>query len=146
MPGARDQDHPQTRLPQIANACLDTNGDGVPENCSQLQATCRDTNADATPDMFALDSDGDGVPDKLDLAPTTVLGKATPFTRDNPFQLLVNNLSPVTGTTNTYYPVLVDIQLRPANPKHLTYALNVLDWPSGDEKMPYNGILRFLLC
>ena len=29
--------------------------------------------------------------------------------------------------------MLVDFQLRPTNPKHLTYALNVLDWPSGDE-------------
>nr|MBP7690036.1 hypothetical protein [Thermoflexales bacterium] len=123
-----------TRLPKVANACLDTNGDGVPENCSQLQAVCRDTDADATPDMFARDSDADGVPDKLDLDPTNVLGKSAPFSRQNPFNLLVNNLSPKAGSTNTYYPVLVDFQLRPSNPKHLTYALNVLDWPSGDEK------------
>ena len=92
---------PVTHQPTVTNACLDTNGDGVPENCSQLTATCRDTNADGTPNMFALDSDGDGVPDKLDLAPTQVLGTAASFSRANPFQLKVNSLSPITGTTST---------------------------------------------
>lgn len=119
--------------PPVANACLDTNGDGVPEQCEQLTHTCRDTNADATPDMFARDSDGDGVADQVDVSPLTVLGASTAFSRTNPFQLKVENLNPITGTTNAYYPVLVDFQLRPKNPKHLTYALNVLDWPGGDE-------------
>ena len=32
-----------------------------------------------------------------------------------------------------FYRDTTDFQLRPTNPKHLTYALNVLDWPSGDE-------------
>ena len=29
---------------------------------------------------------------------------------------------------------MADFQLRPADPKHLTYVMNVLDWPSGDEQ------------
>jgi hypothetical protein len=116
--------------PPIANACLDKNGDGVPEQCEQLTHTCRDTNADATPDMFARDSDGDGVADQVDVSPLTVLGASTAFSRTNPFQLKVENLNlrarPMPLRAGRF-------QLRPKNPKHLTYALNVLDWPGGDE-------------
>ena len=28
--------------------------------------------------------------------------------------------------------MLVDLQMRPVNPTHLAYAMNVLDWPAGD--------------
>jgi hypothetical protein len=95
--------------------------------------TCRDIDRDGIPDAFDLDDDGDGVPDKIDLSPLSVAGRAVPFTRDNPFNLVVNNLSRKTTDPNAYYPVLVDLQLRPVVTDHLTYTLNVLDWPSGDE-------------
>ncbi len=124
----------------------DTDQDGqpdsleCPERATRTDGTtpdratpCRDTDDDGTPDLFDLDSDGDGVPDKIDLSPETVLGNTTPFTRTNPFNLMVNNLASKPGQPDQYYPVLVDFQLRPVNPEHLTYALNVLDWPSGDE-------------
>jgi len=42
-----------------------------------------------------------------------------------PFLLKVQNLQP-------RWPVLVDLQMRPVNPAHLAYSLNVLDWPAGD--------------
>ncbi|MBC8450428.1 MAG: hypothetical protein H8D78_22055, partial [Chloroflexi bacterium] len=123
----------------------DTDKDGRPDftECPERATTdgatpdpataCRDTDNDGAPDLFDLDSDGDGVPDKIDLSPETVLGNTTPFNRANPFNLNVQNLSHKPGQPNTYYPVFVDFQLRPTNPEHLTYALNVLDWPSGDE-------------
>ncbi len=84
-------------------------------------AVCHDTDSDEIPDVFDEDNDGDGVPDNVDLSPG---GK---LTSTNQFNLVVNNLS---GNE----PVFVDIQLVPTNPKHLWYALNVLDWPDGDEK------------
>jgi len=99
-----------------------------------VDAACRDTDSDGTPNLFDLDSDNDGVPDQSDLSPLSVIGQATPFTRDNPFQWQASNFSLKTGSTSAYYPVLVDYQLRPVNPKHLTYVMNVLDWPSGDEQ------------
>ena len=124
----------------------DTDQDGQPDSleCPERATSkdgmtpdratpCRDTDDDGAPDLFDLDSDDDGVPDKIDLSPETVLGNTTPFTRTNPFNLMVNNLASKPGQPNQYYPVLVDFQLRPANPEHLTYALNILDWPSGDE-------------
>ena len=129
----------------------DTDKDGRPDSdeCPERKTVegvapdpglaCRDTDADGTPDPFDLDSDDDGVPDKIDLSPLTVLpspaggGAAGSFTRDNPFNLVVNNISQKTGQKGAYYPVLVDFQLRPANGDHLAYALNVLDWPGGDQ-------------
>ncbi|MEJ5309992.1 MAG: LamG-like jellyroll fold domain-containing protein [Anaerolineae bacterium] len=110
---------------------VDSNNDGRPDTieCPGLgttSQTCPDTDRDSTPDLFDRDDDGDGVPDRIDTAPTVVVGQATPFNRERPFELVVNGL-------NANYPVLVDLQLRPVNPQHLTYALNVLDWPSGDE-------------
>ena len=35
----------------------------------------------------------------------------------------------------------VDLQLRPTNPAHLTYAFNVLDWPSGDAEGQVQRVL-----
>jgi len=49
----------------------------------------------------------------------------TPFDGDHPFSFQIDNLE-------SGYPVLVDFQLRPANPDHLGYAMSVLDWPGGD--------------
>ncbi|MBN1887137.1 MAG: thrombospondin type 3 repeat-containing protein, partial [Thermoflexales bacterium] len=122
----------------------DTDKDGLADNveCPErrtvdgvapaLDTACRDTDGDGTPDLFDLDSDGDGVPDQADLSPFSVLGQAAPFSRANPFQWNASNFALKSGTT--YYPVVADFQLRPVNPKHLTYVLNVLDWPSGDEQ------------
>ncbi len=110
---------------------VDSNNDGRPDTleCPGLgttSQTCPDTDRDGTPDLFDRDDDNDGVPDRIDTAPTTVVGKTTPFNRERPFELVVNGLQ-------ANYPVLVDVQLRPVITDHLTYALNVLDWPSGDE-------------
>ncbi len=97
-----------------------------------VNTACRDTDADGTPDVFDADSDNDGVPDSIDLSPFSSVGQAAPFSRNNPFQWKATNFALKSGTT--YYPVVADFQLRPANPKHLTYVMNVLDWPSGDEQ------------
>ncbi len=117
---------------------VDSNNDGRPDTieCPGLGTTsqpCPDTDRDGTPDLFDRDDDNDGVPDRIDTAPTVVVGRATPFSRSNPFELVVNGLNAQTGASGAYYPVLVDLQLRPVITDHLTYALNVLDWPSGDE-------------
>ena len=121
----------------------DTNGDGVVDSvdCTTLAtggvpgAEC-DTDGDGTPNPFDRDNDEDGVPDQLDLSDSiwTDLSGAhkgpvsvTPFDQDHPFLLVVQQLQPG-------WPVLVDLQLRPTNAKHLSYALNVLDWPDGDRK------------
>ncbi len=86
----------------------------------------RDTDADGIPDPFDTDNDDDGVPDRIDLSPYRRMGGANYAFRDNaPFQLIVNGLQ-------QDYPVFVDLQLRPTEEAHLTYALNVLDWPAGD--------------
>ncbi|HHJ07220.1 MAG TPA: hypothetical protein ENK24_06945, partial [Anaerolineae bacterium] len=114
----------------------DTNNDGIldgvecparTETGATVDTLCRDADSDGTPDIFDADNDGDGVSDRIDLSPFSAVGSVDhPFTANNPFQLTVDNL-------DANNPVFVDLQLRPKNPKHLTYALNVLDWPSGDE-------------
>ncbi|MBN2390841.1 MAG: thrombospondin type 3 repeat-containing protein, partial [Anaerolineae bacterium] len=123
----------------------DTDKDGLADNveCPErrtvdgvtpsVDTVCRDTDGDGTPNLFDADSDGDGVPDQIDLSPFTVVGQATPFSNTNPFEWKASNFAPKSGTTS-YYPVVADFQLRPVDPKHLTYVMNVLDWPSGDEQ------------
>ena len=86
---------------------------------------CNDTDADGTPDIFDLDSDNDNVPDGIDNAPTRAFGLSAPFNRTQPLNLRLEDLS-------ANRPVMVDFQIRPVVPEHLSYALNVLDWPSGD--------------
>lgn len=122
----------------------DTNNDGRmdTEECSLLvdvstpptitQAEC-DNDIDGTLDLFDRDDDGDGVADRVDLSPTGVLGRNGKTTRPdgsyfdaaNPLQLSILGLL-------RDKPVFVDLQLRPITATHLTYALNVLDWPAGD--------------
>ena len=94
-----------------------------------------DTDKDGIPNPFEADNDGDGVPDRVDLAPeqwadvngvrSGAVANATPFDGDNPFLLTVEHLQ-------EGWSVLVDLQIRPVNPAHLAYSMNVLDWPAGD--------------
>ena len=117
----------------------DTNRDGLtdtdecwatypPAGSSPFTAPCdRDTDGDRIPDLFDTDNDNDGVSDRIDLSPFRAMGSsANPFDYDAPFELVVDGLQ-------ANAPVFVDFQLRPIEEKHLTYALNVLDWPSGDQ-------------
>ncbi len=119
----------------------DSNNDGQLDTveCSDLvnltsvgSRGCTDTDGDGTPDAFDRDNDDDSVPDPVDLSPNRSMDRTgnryhgyNPFTRDDSFELKVQNL-------NTGYPVFVNFQLRPVVTDHLAYALNVLDWPSGD--------------
>ncbi len=115
----------------------DTNNDGLTDTveCPQLiedgpspADRCQDTDNDGTPDVFDPDNDDDGVPDRVDLSPFSKMNNdGSPFNADNPLALIVNDLQP--GE-----PAFVDFQLRPENQDHLWHALNVLDWPSGDEE------------
>jgi hypothetical protein len=118
----------------------DTNNDGqldgmecpqqVRENEDSLSphGICQDTDDDGVPDAFDRDNDGDFVPDRVDLSPYNKMdGDGDPFDDDSPLLLQVDDLE-------ANKPVFVDFQLRPENEKHLWYALNVLDWPSGDER------------
>lgn len=118
----------------------DTNGDGQieflecpeqarpdDESLSPSGEICGDTDGDGEPDVFDRDNDGDGVPDRVDLSIYEKLDNdGDPFDADNPLLLQVDSLQPD-------QPAFVDFQVRPVNADHLWYALNVLDWPSGDE-------------
>ena len=117
---------------------MDTNGDGQADGleCTNLTAGttayCEDTDGDGTPDAFDFDDDNDGVPDAVDLAPTSAMGGSVTEAgigglANQSMALEVQKL--VTDTS-----VFVDFQLRPLNPDHLWYTLNVLDWPSDDRQ------------
>ncbi len=98
-----------------------------------------DADKDNIPDPFDDDNDNDGVPDSVDFSPNDVLDRNAishsgaalrgdaAYNRANPFQLMVSDLT-------AGYPSFVDLQFQPVNPKHLTYALNVIDWPAGDDE------------
>jgi uncharacterized repeat protein (TIGR01451 family) len=124
----------------------DSDGDGlldsaecperVPGNFSGSPPPCRDTDGDGVPDIFDLDNDNDGLINQVDFSPDRWVGSANtnitapmdaarPFNERSPLGLVLSNLE-------AKRTVLVDLQLRPRDPKHLTYALNVLDWPSND--------------
>ncbi len=83
---------------------------------------CRDTDGDLVPDVFDSDDDNDGIPTVFDESPYVVSDLY--YSPNNPFELTVTNLEA--------QPVYINYQVIPTNPKHLTYALNVLDWPSND--------------
>ncbi|MGD8585523.1 MAG: hypothetical protein PVJ75_09245, partial [Chloroflexota bacterium] len=107
----------------------DSNRDGLAdtEECSVDAGvlTCPDTDNDGTPDAFDSDNDGDGVPDSLDLSPFQDGDDL--YTPEKPFSYSISGLE---AGKITY----VEFQLRPDNPDHLWYAMNVLDWPSSDDK------------
>ncbi|MEZ4679185.1 MAG: LamG-like jellyroll fold domain-containing protein [Caldilineaceae bacterium] len=115
----------------------DSNGDGLidgvecPEqstlNSSATLPPCTDLDGDGVPNLFDEDNDGDSAPDTIDLAPEHVAGKESPFTGAAPFALTVNGLT-------AGEPTYLDIQLRPANPAPLTYAMGVFDWPTNDTR------------
>ena len=83
-----------------------------------------DTDSDGTPDLFDADNDNDGVPDSRDLSPFTRATAASNgfFGDTTPFNFTMRN---ATGGKS----VMVDLQLRPKDPKQLWYAFNVFDWP-----------------
>ncbi len=104
----------------------DTNGDGRADGVEwdpNGSPADWDLDGDNIPNVFDMDDDGDGVPDLVDLSPATAIART--FTPDAPFALIVEGLTP--GE-----PTFVQFQLRPANPAHLGYAMNVVDWPKGD--------------
>lgn len=103
----------------------DTNKDGLGDGQEWYLANSGappDTNGNGTPDLFDRDNDGDGAPDNMDLSPYF---KSSSFSSASPFELTFNNLT-------AGKPTFVEFQLRPTDPNHLWYAMNVLDWPKGD--------------
>ena len=123
----------------------DTNSDGLVDalECTpfadgdmseaSVAAFC-DTDGDKVPSVFDPDNDNDGVPDRLDLSSDKLIGRngvrsspagVTAFDASHPFSLTVQDL-------NSGWTTFVDLQLRPTDPGHLTYTLNVLDWPVDD--------------
>lgn len=114
----------------------DRPNDGIQANeCVAVTAhPCSDTDGDGVPDLFDDDNDGDGVSDRVDLSPNSLVDRSgtrhdadnpSPFDRDHPFSLQVDGLT-------AGLPVFVDFQLRPTTDTHLSYAMNVLDWPGRD--------------
>ncbi len=108
---------------------MDSNKDGIDDRRewrrdANLGQTPQDTDGDGTPDLFDADNDNDGVHDRYDLSP---FQKQAALGPSQPFQFRVPDLQP--GV-----PAFVEFQIRPADTKHLWYALNVLDWPNEDRK------------
>ncbi len=107
----------------------DTNGDGKNDgiDCAVKMFyanACPDTNNDGVPDFISFDDDGDKVPDNVDISP--LVKKSTNYDDSTPFAFRVLN------TTTAVKPLYVDFQIRPNNDA-LLYANNaVYDWPSGD--------------
>ncbi|MEM7031362.1 MAG: LamG-like jellyroll fold domain-containing protein, partial [Chloroflexota bacterium] len=117
----------------------DSNGDGTLDGvaCPELQdvtngvlgspsgTSCTNTDSDTTPDVFDFDDDGDGVPDLRDSSPLDVTGPFNHTDTQLDFNLSLNQNGK---------PIFVDFEIRPANPDHLYYTRNVLDWPNNDTK------------
>ena len=111
--------------PEERDTDMDGQIDGV--ECAQRvdgnsAGICKDTDEDLTPDVFDTDDDQDGVPTSFDESPYVVSNLT--YSQDHPLTLSLSNLD--------LQPVFINYQLIPTNKKHLTYALNVLDWPSKD--------------
>ncbi|MCE7984102.1 MAG: hypothetical protein DYG89_23250 [Caldilinea sp. CFX5] len=117
---------------------VDTNKDGLPDTlecwrentpldlAAPSNLPCnRDSDNDLVPDLFAYDNDGDGVDDSTDLSP--FLQTTQVYTQNSPFTFQSNGLTP-------NEPLFVDFQLTPISRTQLSYAHNVLDWPTNDSK------------
>ncbi|MBN1890631.1 MAG: Ig-like domain-containing protein [Thermoflexales bacterium] len=107
-------------------ACSSLNADGS-ARCANWQV---DTDLDGTPDVFDFDDDGDGVPDQVDSARTLFVGGLDQYGQKS--GLIGQSFSFELSNLRLNTPVFADFQVRPVNPEHLWYSLNVLDWPSGD--------------
>ena len=117
----------------------DTNSDGLPDTVecwrddtaldlisSPTTLACnRDSDLDGTPDIFEYDNDGDGVDDTIDLSP--FIQSDHVYNQQAPFSFQSNGLTP-------NEPLFVDFQLVPTSPNQISYARNVLDWPTNDTK------------
>ncbi|MFN8445073.1 MAG: LamG-like jellyroll fold domain-containing protein, partial [Caldilineaceae bacterium] len=104
---------------------LDSNGDGIgdgQERDKDKNNVLDDTDNDLIPDLYDADNDNDGVPDRKDLSPFSSVSSVT-FNNTAPLKLTLDNLA-------ANKPTFVDFQLRPKDAKHLTYAFDVLDWPT----------------
>ena len=129
----------------------DTNHDGAPDvmecwtqmpsSLPSNQPCDLDTDHDGAPDIADPDNDSDNVPDDADISPFSSAG---PFGESNPFLLQIDQLQK--DANGQPLPVLVDLQLRPTEPKHLTYSLNVLDWPSADTSGQIQRVLSTTLA
>ena len=100
-------------------------GEKCPLNTSSNQRNCAvDTDGDGTPNILDLDFDGDGVANTIDLSPFRA--SATTFGENNPASFIVKGVQQNKPTT-------VEFQIRPTALTHLSYAFNVLDWPSDNQ-------------
>lgn len=114
----------------------DTDGDGRIDGveCPQMENrawvsnfVCQNTDGADSADILDRDDDDDGVPSKLDLSPLTQwVPNGGHFDRDDHLDLTLSNVA-------ANKPLLVDVQLRPTLPEQLSFALNYLDWPTGDD-------------
>jgi hypothetical protein len=108
---------------------MDSNGDGIDDgrewNLPGSAHATWDWENDGTPDLLDRDDDDDGVADNLDMSPHVIL--TTTFTKDQPFSLIIDRLTPGKLT-------YVEFQVNPVITQHLWYAHNVLDWPKDDRQ------------
>ncbi|MCB0109890.1 MAG: hypothetical protein KDE53_28400, partial [Caldilineaceae bacterium] len=115
---------------QAIDVVLAANGQAT-KSAPQGTGNCADTDGDGVPDFADDDNDNDGVADWMDGQPAGSFGDPTTGVSDDTFAFAVANYS----DSN---PLRVTLELRPTNPEHLWYTMNVLDWPSGD----YEGQIR----
>jgi len=108
----------------------DTNGDSVTdalecfEKLQNQTANCADTDSDGIPDFLDDDNDNDFIPDKYDISNTAKVN--TSYGEYNPMLLRINNTIP------SVKPLIVDLQITPADRTLLTANNAIYDWPKDD--------------
>ncbi|HRW10308.1 MAG TPA: hypothetical protein P5121_34630, partial [Caldilineaceae bacterium] len=115
---------------QAIDVVLDANGQAT-KSATHGDGSCADTDGDGLPDFADDDNDNDGVMDWMDGQPSGTFGDPTTGVPDDTFAFAVENYTDAN-------PLRITLELRPTNPEHLWYSMNVLDWPSGD----YEGQIR----